>query len=236
MVRCLKLTPLHTAPITKAKIKMTFLFCLIQLKSYQLQIKIRAVMPCKKHLLFLLTSYLQLTISDLYSFEDYISDVEMWDSFIEKKHQQLEGKSLEPFSAVIVLVRDYLLANRFPKSCFGHRLRIRKKCYLPDRSRPSRSTTRHCSQGHFYTQENLRKLNLDYGIADTCNTAIELLDSQYGPFKAVVGTYTFSFIHPEIFHQVMRDNVLSKIEVGGYFAGGFLGRSTRGLIILNSPS
>lgn len=180
-------------------------------------------MNCKKHFLFLLTIYLQLTISDLYSVEDNISDVEKWDNFIEKLYQQSEGKISKPFSAVKVLVRDYLwqIDSQNPVLDIGCELGKNAVCLIEAGHRVVLLDI--APKAIFYTQENLKKLNLDYGIADTCNTAIELLETQYGPFKAVVGTYTFSFIHPEIFQQVMRENVLSKIEVGGYFAGGFFG-------------
>lgn len=74
-----------------------------------------------------------------------------------------------------------------------------------------------------YTVKNLRQVDADNGILDTIIGKIEHLDSRVGPFKAVVGTYAFSFIAPSEFVEVMEENVLNRIVTNGYFVGGFFG-------------
>lgn len=74
-----------------------------------------------------------------------------------------------------------------------------------------------------YTIDNLQKRELAHGIQASVNVKIEDLPPTYGPFKAVVGTYAFSFIPPDLFQKVMKENVLGRVEQNGYFAGGFFG-------------
>lgn len=74
-----------------------------------------------------------------------------------------------------------------------------------------------------YTHENLKELNLLEGVEESILGRIEDLDQKYGPFKAVVGMLTFSFIPPHLFEEIMKTNVLGRIEPEVYFAGGFFG-------------
>jgi SAM-dependent methyltransferase len=180
-------------------------------------------MNYKKYLLFLLPIYLHLTCLNLNAVEETISNVEKWDNFIEKLYQQSEGETLTPFSAVKFLVNDYLWQIDSQNAVLDIGCEIGKNAICLIEAGHRVVLLDIAPKAIFYTQENLKKLNLDHGIAGTCNTAIEMLDSQYGPFKAVVGTYVFPFIHPDMFQQVMKENVFDKIEVGGYFAGGFFG-------------
>lgn len=76
-----------------------------------------------------------------------------------------------------------------------------------------------------YTQENIASAGLSSGVQDAVVGKIENLDPKYGPFDAVVGTFTFPFIPPQLFDDVMRNNVLGRIKPGGYFAGGFFGEN-----------
>lgn len=172
--------------------------------------------------LFLCAIFSQPAFSLLYSVEE-LSDVERWDHFIEELYQQSEGKTLKPFSAVKVLTRDYLWQIDSQNAVLDIGCEIGKNAICLIQAGHNVVLLDISPKAIFYTQEKLKQLNLDDGITGTCTMGIEMLDSQYGPFKAVVGTYVFSFIHPEIFEQVMRENVFGKIEVGGYFAGGFFG-------------
>ena len=74
-----------------------------------------------------------------------------------------------------------------------------------------------------YTIENLKREGLDHGIQDSIVSKIEDLPPKYGPFKAVIGTYAFSFIPPHLFEQTMKENILNRVEHDGYFVGGFFG-------------
>jgi SAM-dependent methyltransferase len=131
-------------------------------------------------------------------------------------------KLLEPFTAVDILVRKYLakepsssildIGCEYGKNAIaclqaGHKVTLLD--IEPDAVRES--------------QENIQSLGLQNGIADSVICKIETLDLKYGPFKAVIGTYVFSFIPPELFDKVMKENVLGRVEQGGYFAGGFFG-------------
>lgn len=180
-------------------------------------------MNCKKYVVFSLTIYLQLTFFNLFSSEEILYNVEKWDNFIEQLYEQSQGKTLKPFSAVQVLVRDYLwqIDSHNPVLDIGCETGKNAICLIE--AGHNVVLVDIARKAIFYTQENLKKLNLDYGVVDTCNMPIETLDSQYSPFKAIVGTYVFSFIHPKIFKQVMKEKIFDKIEIGGYFAGGFFG-------------
>ncbi|GAB4228390.1 MAG: hypothetical protein Tsb0021_05660 [Chlamydiales bacterium] len=74
------------------------------------------------------------------------------------------------------------------------------------------------------TVSNLEKLNLIKGVTSKILGKIEDLDPKIGPFNAVVGTYAFAFIHPNEFNEVMKQNVLGRVNDNGYFAGGFFGK------------
>lgn len=74
------------------------------------------------------------------------------------------------------------------------------------------------------TQENLKKKGRLGGVAGTISGKIEELDPKWGPFKAVVGGYVFSFVPRRRFEKMMRENVLGRIEPRGFFAGGFFGK------------
>lgn len=74
-----------------------------------------------------------------------------------------------------------------------------------------------------YTLKNMGTLKLTDRVEDYVIAPIEKLEPRYNQFTAVVGTYTFSFIPPEKFEEVMVENVLGRIKAGGYFAGGFFG-------------
>lgn len=177
-------------------------------------------MQCKQHLLILLT-FCWFSFS-IYATGD-TSQEEGWDGFIERMYQRADEKNLQPFSVVTVLVRDYLwqIESEHPVLDLGCELGKNAICLIEAGHRVVLLDV--SPKAIFYTQENLKKLNLDHGIAGTCVTPLENLDPLFGPFKAIVGTYVFSFIHPEQFQEVMTKNVFEKIEVGGFFAGGFFG-------------
>ena len=73
------------------------------------------------------------------------------------------------------------------------------------------------------TVKNLTKDRLQDRIVEWVVSPIEKFAPSEGQYKAVVGTYAFSFIHPDLFEEVMETNILSAIAPGGYFVGGFFG-------------
>lgn len=148
-------------------------------------------------------------------------DVEKWSHFIENLHRNTKGIP-GPFKAVDTLARKYLTKdstgfildigcetgkNAIPLIKAGHKVTLLD--IAPNAIR--------------YTKENIQQLGLEHGVVNSINGKIETLDQTYGPFKAVVGTYAFSFIPPNLFEEVMKNNVLGRVESGGYFAGGFFG-------------
>jgi len=144
-------------------------------------------------------------------------DVDGWCEFIEATNK----KALpEPFKPVETLVNNYLSAestvldigcetgkNAIPLLQAGHKVTLLD--VAPNAIQ--------------YTLLNLQERGLDKGVAETITGTIESLDPLYGPYDAVIGTYTFSFIPPYLFDQVMKENVLGRVKVDGYFAGGFFG-------------
>lgn len=53
---------------------------------------------------------------------------------------------------------------------------------------------------------------------------LEAIPQDIGLFDAVVGSAVYPFIPPEHFERTMRENILSHIAPGGYFAGIFFGK------------
>lgn len=176
----------------------------------------------KKILLLLL---IPLILLSLYARGDQNehSEVAGWDEFIELLVQKTEGKELQPFRPVGTLVQKYLwqVESESPVLDIGcetgknaiHLIQAGHRVVLLDIS----------PKAIQYTQENLKKKGLEKGISDSIVGNIETLDEKHGPFKAVIGTYVFSFIPPERFEQIMKEKVLNRVEPGGYFVGGFYG-------------
>jgi SAM-dependent methyltransferase len=151
------------------------------------------------------------------------SEVEKWSEFIEKLYRMTEGKIIKPFCPVDTLIKKYLCQTESTRPVLDIGCETGKNAICLIQAGHSVLLLDIAPNAIQYTQENLKKLGLSHGIFDSINGNIETLDSKYGPFKAVVGTYVFSFIPPETFQQVMRENVLDRVESGGYFAGGFFG-------------
>jgi SAM-dependent methyltransferase len=148
-------------------------------------------------------------------------DVEKWSKFIESFYQKSKGEVASPFKPVDTLIKNYLPKgasvldvgtelgkNAIPLIEAGH------KVTLIDVA-PNAIT---------YTLDNIGKRQLSSGVVASEAVKIESLDEKYGPFKAIVGTYAFTFIPPQLFEEVMKNNVLGRIEADGYFVGGFFGK------------
>lgn len=164
-------------------------------------------------------SFVQLT--SLQQLNDSNSEVEEWSQFVER----LNCEPLpNPFRPVDTLVRLYL-----PQGSGEAVLDI--GCETGKNAVPliekgySVILLDIAPNAIRYSMENLQQRGLFHGVIGCINGKIEELDPKYGPFKAVVGTFVFSFIPPHLFEKVMRNNVLGRIEPEGYFAGGFFGEN-----------
>lgn len=148
------------------------------------------------------------------------SAIEKWMDFNEKLQNQTNGNIPPPFQPVETLALHYL----------------KEPCTILDIGcETGKNSACLIKNGHkvvildiapnaiYYTLENLKNEGLDHGIQDSIISNIEDLPPEYGPFKAVIGTYAFSFIPPHLFEQTMKENVLSRVEHDGYFVGGFFG-------------
>lgn len=144
-----------------------------------------------------------------------------WSRFIESFQQKIITIP-PPFGAVQQLARQYLEAGgKYPVLDVGCETGKNAKCLIQSGHKVTILDI--APRAVQCTLQNLKREGLDDGIEDTIIDRIERLDSRLGPFKAVVGTYAFSFIPPEIFEQVMEENVLGRIAPQGFFAGGFFG-------------
>jgi len=150
-----------------------------------------------------------------------VSEVEKWSQFIEDL--QKTKKIPKPFCAIDTLVREYLWQNHSTRSVLDVGCETGKNAICLIQAGHNVTLLDIAPNAIQYTQENLKKLELDHGVINRITGKIETLDSKYCPFKAVVGTYVFSYIASGVFQQVMKENVLGRIEPGGYFAGGFFG-------------
>lgn len=149
------------------------------------------------------------------------ANVATWVDYIEALQSQRNGTIPPPFRPVKTLVFKYL----------------KQPCTVLDIGcETGKNSAFLIKHGHkvvmldiapnaiYYTMENLKREGLDQGIQESIVSSIEELPYGYGPFKAVVGTYAFSFIPPHLFEQTMKENVLNRVEHGGYFVGGFFGK------------
>ena len=145
-------------------------------------------------------------------------DAAQWISFIDGL--QARGTTPQPYDLVTRLITDYLPnnatvldigcetgKNAIPLLQHGHRVTLID--IAPNAIDATLSAV--ASRG------------LSVGVDDSIVGKIEDLDSRYGPFEAVVGTYVFSFLAPPVFEAVMQRNVLERVRDGGYFVGGFFG-------------
>lgn len=148
------------------------------------------------------------------------SDIEKWTDFNHNLQSQTAGKIPSPFAPVETLALKYL---KQPCSVLDIGCETGKNSACLIKNGHKVVLLDIAANAVQYTKENLQKEDLDHGIADSVTSKIEDLPSKYGPFKAVVGTYAFSFIPPHLFEQTMKDNVLGRIEPDGYFVGGFFG-------------
>ena len=150
-----------------------------------------------------------------------IADTIRWSRFIEA-YQQKVTTVPAPFDAVKQLAHSYLEADGgYPILDIGCETGKNARCLIKAGHRVTILDI--APKAVQYTVENLKSEGLADGIADTIIGRIEKLDSGIGPFKAVVGTYVFSFIPPEVFEEVMEENVIGRIALKGFFAGGFFG-------------
>lgn len=147
-------------------------------------------------------------------------DIEKWSRFIENFQQEQENIP-KPFYAVDTLVRKYLQEEAAILD-IGCETGKNAACLIKKGHKVTILDI--APNAIHYTKENLRKMGLEQGIVECINGKIEMLDQKYGPFKAVIGTYVFSFIPPHLFQEVMKKNVLGRVENEGYFVGGFFGK------------
>lgn len=153
-----------------------------------------------------------------------IADVAKWVQFVE--HLQLNNPQIPaPFRSVDILVKRYL--KYFPPGNSTNSI-LDVGCETGKNARAL--ALKHdvtlldiAPNAIQYTINNLKRKHLAVRVVDAIVGKLENLDPKKGPFKAVVGTYAFSFIPPDIFNKVMKKNVLDRIEPRGYFAGGFFG-------------
>lgn len=165
-----------------------------------------------------------------HSFEQHKSEVELfpfadslhWCQFVENL-QNRSKKIPMPFWAVKSLGEQYLQTSLsdLPILDIGCETGKNALCLIQGKQKVTLLDI--APNAIKYTVENLRKEKMSEGIQNAIVGKIENLDPCLGPFKAVVGTYAFPFIPPELFQKVMKKNVLGRIEPGGYFVGGFFG-------------
>ncbi|MBA3815812.1 MAG: class I SAM-dependent methyltransferase [Parachlamydiaceae bacterium] len=167
--------------------------------------------------------YIHCISPNVHAIDETISNIEYWDNFIEKLYQQTEERALKPFSAVEILVRDFLWQIESDNPVLDIGCETGKNAICLIESGHNVVLLDVAPKAIHYTLENLRELNLEGSVVGTYKGKIEEFDSEYGPFKAIVGTYVFSFIPPNVFEQVMKENIFDKMEIGGFFAGGFFG-------------
>ncbi len=148
------------------------------------------------------------------------SIIEKWIDFNEKLQNQTNGNIPPPFQPVETLAQNYL-----KESCtildIGCETGKNAACLIKNGHKVVILDI--APNAIYYTFENLRKEGLEHGIQDSIVSNIEDLPPEYGPFKAIIGTYAFSFIPPHLFEQIMKENVLNRVEYDGYFVGGFFG-------------
>ncbi|MBS3904296.1 MAG: class I SAM-dependent methyltransferase [Simkania sp.] len=146
--------------------------------------------------------------------------VKRWVDFNEKLQKQTNGKIPPPFEPVETLASKYL---KEPGTILDIGCETGKNAACLIKKGHKVVLLDIASNAVSYTVENLKRENLDHGIQDSIVSKIEDLPAKYGPFKAVVGTYAFSFIPPHLFKQTMNEMVLKRVSENGYFAGGFFG-------------
>lgn len=148
------------------------------------------------------------------------SNIEKWVNFNEKLQIQTNGDIRLPFPPVETLAIKYLKEPSLILD-IGCETGKNSACLIKNGHRVVILDI--APNAVYYTIENLKKVGLDHGIQASIISSIEDLPPEYGPYKAVIGTYAFSFIPPHLFEQIMRENVLNRVEFDGYFVGGFFG-------------
>lgn len=152
-----------------------------------------------------------------------------WDSFLialqEKANSKFKAENSvqDPYEPVQKLVEEYL-EDCSEKHILDIGCEIGKNAIPFLKHGHTVSLLDICPKALAYTIENIRKRNLYDGVVDCIQARVKDLPKDIGPFDAVIGTYAFSFIPPDIFEEVMQENVLGNVKEGGYFAGGFFGK------------
>jgi SAM-dependent methyltransferase len=152
-----------------------------------------------------------------------------WDLFIVKQQSRWNVESGESFSvqapyAPIETLATKYLKETVPLNILDIGCELGKNA-IPFLERGDSVTILDVSPAAIeHTTNNLKHRGLFDRVVDVLNVSIESLPDEYGSYDAVVGTYVFSFISPEIFEDVMKANVLGRVKPGGYFAGGFFGK------------
>lgn len=147
-------------------------------------------------------------------------NVKKWIDFNEKLQSQTKGKIPPPFEPVETLASKYL---KEPSTILDIGCETGKNAACLIRKGHKVVLLDIASNAVDYTIENLKREGLGNGIQDSVVAKIEDLPVKYGPFKAVIGTYAFSFIPPHLFSQTMKENILKRVSEDGYFVGGFFG-------------
>lgn len=162
-------------------------------------------------------------------------DIKKWMDFNEKLQSNTDGKIPPPFEPVEKLASKYL---KEPCTILDIGCETGKNAACLIKNRHKIVLLDIAPNAIEYTIENLKREGLDHGIQDSVVSKIEDLPAKYGPFKAVVGTYAFSFIPPHLFAQTMKENIFNRLDQDGYFVGGFFGEqhawaNNKELTILN---
>lgn len=155
------------------------------------------------------------------SFEISNPNVERWNNFIEKLQADVPEVP-EPFKPVTTLI-DKCLKSGSGGTVLDIGCETGKNAIPLVKAGYKVTLLDVAPKAIHYTRENLQKRGLEDGIVDSIEGKIEDLDPKYKSFKAVIGTYAFSFIPPNLFEDVMKNNVLGRVEAEGYFVGGFFG-------------
>lgn len=147
-------------------------------------------------------------------------NIKKWVDFNEKLQSQTNGKIPPPFEPVETLALKYL---KEPSIILDIGCETGKNAACLIKKGHKVVLLDIAPNAVSYTIENLKREGLSHGIQDSIVSKIEDLPAKYGPYKAVVGTYAFSFIPPHLFSQTMKEMILKRVSEDGYFVGGFFG-------------
>lgn len=147
-------------------------------------------------------------------------NIKKWVDFNEKLQSRTNGKIPPPFEPVETLALKHL---KEPCTILDIGCETGKNAACLIKRGHKVVLLDIASNAVNFTVENLKREDLDHGIQGCIVSKIEDLSVKKGPFKAVIGTYAFSFIPPHLFNQTMKEVILKRVNEDGYFVGGFFG-------------